>query len=60
MNMSAQWTRNSEPAATRRTGQVLNREDLSRNTEQARVPSTWGTAPETHLSGKQRADNFAS
>ena len=41
--------RNSTPAAARRTGQVLNRESPLRNTEQARVPSTSGAAPETNL-----------
>ncbi len=43
----------SKPAEARHTGQLRNSEGQSRNTEQARVPPTSGTAPETHPIGKQ-------
>lgn len=45
---------NSKPVDARSTGQLPNGEDLSRITEQARVPPTSGTAPETRPIGKQQ------
>ena len=48
----------SKPVEARHTGQVRNREGQSRNTEQARVPPTSGTAPDTHPIGKRQAEQL--
>jgi response regulator RpfG family c-di-GMP phosphodiesterase len=48
----------SKPVEARHTGQFRNREGQSRNTEQARVPPTSGTAPDTHPIGKQQVEQL--